>query len=83
MPIDASADRREPQLAPSAARRDKAPETAARPTEFNSHVGALLRTMHGSVLNEPVPDRFLDLLRRIEEKGEAAPAASETLAKPG
>jgi hypothetical protein len=81
MPKDASADRRETRLAPSAAKRDEAPEMERRPTEVNSHVGALLRSMHDSVLKEPVPDRFLDLLRRIDEKADAAPTAA-TLAEP-
>jgi hypothetical protein len=51
------------------------------PTEVDSHVGSLLRVLHESVLNEPVPERFLDLLRQIDAKGEAEVAAA--LAKPG
>ena len=65
MPGDASADRR-------------APDAVPRSAEVNTHVGALLRTMHESVLNEAVPDRFLELLRQIDHKGEdAAPALAE------
>jgi hypothetical protein len=66
MPIDSSANRRETRLAPSAAKPVKASETAPRPAEVNNHVGALLRTMHDSVLDEPVPDRFIELLRQMD-----------------
>lgn len=77
MPRDASADRREPPLAASAAKRSGAPDTVPSQLEVNSHVGALLRTMHDSVLNEAVPDRFLDLLRQIDGKSDQAAALAE------
>jgi Anti-sigma factor NepR len=77
MPRDASADRRESPLAASAAMRSGAPDTVPRPLEVNTHVGALLRTMHDSVLNEAVPDRFLELLRQIDDKGDPAAALAE------
>ncbi|MEI9986200.1 MAG: NepR family anti-sigma factor [Aliidongia sp.] len=65
----ASADRGDGREAPSAAKNDKAPGSESRPAEVNSHIGSLLRVMHDSVLNEPVPDRFLELLREIESRG--------------
>jgi hypothetical protein len=75
MPGDASADRRETRLTPE---RETKPDQAPRPAEVNTHIGALLRTMHDSVLDEPVPDRLLDLLRQMEERKETG----GTLAKP-
>jgi hypothetical protein len=77
MPIDASADRRESPSAASAAKRSGAPDTVPSPLEVNTHVGALLRTMHDSVLNEAVPDRFLELLRQIDNKSDPAAALAE------
>jgi hypothetical protein len=79
----ASADRGDGRVAPSAAKNDKAPGSEPRPAEINSHIGSLLRVMHDSVLNEPVPDRFLELLREIEGRGgDAAAAPSPTLSGP-
>jgi hypothetical protein len=72
MPIDGPAGRRDTPSTAAAAKRSKPPETAQNPTEVNAHVGALLRSMHDSVLNEAVPDRFLDVLRQIDDKVELA-----------
>jgi len=73
MPGNGSADRRETRAAPSA-ERVKAPETESSPAAVNN-LGAMLRIMHDSVLGEPVPDRFLELLRQMDENREAVPAA--------
>ena len=70
MPGDASADRRGARAAAPATHRGGAPETVPRAVEVNAHVGALLRSLHESVLNEAVPQRFLDLLHRINGKSE-------------
>lgn len=77
MPRDASADRRETPLVASAAKRSRAPGTVPNPLEVNTHVGALLRTMHDSVLNEAVPDRFLDLLHQIDDENARIAALAE------
>ena len=79
----ASADRGVGGGAPLAAKNGKAPGSEPRPAEINSHIGSLLRVMHDSVLNEPVPDRFLELLREIEGKGgDAAAGLSPTPSGP-
>jgi hypothetical protein len=36
-----------------------------------ANIGSLLRAMYDSALHEPVPDRFLELLRQMEVKSEA------------
>lgn len=36
-----------------------------------ANIGSLLRAMYDSALHEPVPDRFLELLRQMEAKSEA------------
>ena len=43
-------------------------------------IGARLRELFDEVVNEPVPDDFLDLLRRADERqptGEAEPDAGQ------
>ena len=47
--------------------------TPARPRRFddglgpNSDIGAKLRALYGSVQDEGIPDRFLDLLEKLDE----------------
>ncbi len=77
MPRDASADRREKPFAAVADKGSRAPDAVPHPLEVNTHVGALLRTMHDSVLNEKVPDRFLDLLREIDDKADRPAVADK------
>jgi hypothetical protein len=36
--------------------------------DVEAHIGGRLRAMYDSVLREPVPDRFLDLLRQLDTK---------------
>lgn len=36
--------------------------------DVQTHIGGRLRAMYDSVLREPVPDRFLDLLRQLDSK---------------
>ena len=47
--------------------RDKARAVRAR----QRAIGRELRRMYDGVVNEAVPDDFMDLLRRIDESGEA------------
>jgi type IV secretory pathway ATPase VirB11/archaellum biosynthesis ATPase len=42
-----------------------------------SHIGRLLRSMFEEVVNEPVPDRFLQLLDDIESSGALGPPSSD------
>jgi hypothetical protein len=40
-------------------------------------IGAQLRDMYNSVITEPVPDRFLDLLKSLEAKEKSEDKGSE------
>ena len=46
-----------------------------------ANIGSLLRAMYDSALHEPVPDRFLELLRQMEAKAEQ-PKPDEDGARP-
>jgi hypothetical protein len=37
----------------------------------NSRIGRKLREYYGAVENEPIPDRFLDLLEKLDEAEKA------------
>lgn len=39
-------------------------------------IGARLRQLFDDVVNEPVPDDFLEILRHAEPKGSVSPAAA-------
>ena len=41
-------------------------------------IGRELRRMYDGVVGEPVPDDFMDLLRRIDESGEAGGPGKKT-----
>ena len=38
-------------------------------TEVQSKIGEQLRALYDDVISQGVPDRFADLLKRLEEKG--------------
>jgi hypothetical protein len=40
-------------------------------------IGRELRRIYDGVVNEPVPDEFLDLLRQIDETDDAGPTPAE------
>ena len=44
------------------------PLTAGLEPELQDHIGRQLRAVYEEVLNEPVPDRFLQLLAELERK---------------
>jgi hypothetical protein len=44
------------------------------PNEIGGQIGAQLRSLYDDVLNQPVPDRFLELLKRLE---------TDTISPPG
>jgi hypothetical protein len=51
--------------------------------EVETHIGNRLRAMYDSVLREPVPDRFLELLHQFDGKIDAETATHEApAAKP-
>ena len=36
--------------------------------DLQAHIGRQLRAMYDTVVNQPVPDRFLELLNKLDEK---------------
>ncbi len=40
----------------------------APPANIEGHIGRQLKAIYDDVLNQPIPDRFLDLLSQLEEK---------------
>jgi hypothetical protein len=60
---------------PAIQANDRQPGDGARlAPNAQANIGSLLRAMYDSALHEPVPDRFLDLLRQMEAKSEQAAA---------
>ena len=56
---------------PAADGADPAPASEpAIPTDVQQQLGALLRGMYDDLLNRPVPDRFLDILQRLDGRAE-------------
>jgi len=46
--------------------------SSSRRNVIGGRIGMELRALYGEVLREPLPERFCDLLDRLEEKTEAA-----------
>lgn len=44
------------------------PQAISLDGDVEAHIGGRLRAMYDSVLREPVPDRFMDLLRQLDTK---------------
>jgi hypothetical protein len=40
--------------------------------DIKAKIGQQLRTLYGGVVNEGVPDRFIEILRRLDEKSRNA-----------
>ena len=40
-------------------------------TQLDTHIGKELRQLYSSILEEPIPDRFLDLLKSLEDESKA------------
>ena len=51
---------------------------SSRRNEIGERIGSELRALYGEVLCEPLPDRFCELLGRLEEETRAAAARSPT-----
>jgi hypothetical protein len=45
--------------------------------DVEAHIGGRLRAMYDSVLREPVPDRFMDLLRQLDSKTDNQPESTD------
>ena len=39
-------------------------------TQLDTHIGKELRQLYSSILEEPIPDRFLNLLQSLEEESQ-------------
>lgn len=63
-----------PNLAATNSRRRKA-RTQSDPLGANSEIGRKLRQYYDELITEDVPDRFADLLRKLEdhERGSVSP----------
>ena len=51
------------------------------PRQAQDRIGERLKQMYDSVVREPIPDRFVDLLARLEKTGQGT--ASEPEEAPG
>ncbi|MBI1869181.1 MAG: hypothetical protein HYS06_12955 [Methylocystis sp.] len=60
---------------PSAARRGSVNRKGERSTEIGDQIGKQLRDIYEDVLGQPVPDRFIELLNRLE-RDTISPVAS-------
>ena len=67
MPKDMSEDKGAPRKRGDTARKEPKLEEARLRQQA---IGVRLRHMFEEVVNEPVPDDFLDILRRADSKGE-------------
>lgn len=41
----------------------------ARPADVQAYIGRQLRAVYDDVVKQPIPDRFLDLMKQLEEQG--------------
>ena len=46
------------------------PNNKRRKPSVQDHIGQELRAMYDEVLQQPIPDRFLDLLKELDEKAD-------------
>jgi hypothetical protein len=57
---------------------EKPGKATPKPTVINEHIGRELRALFDSVVAEPVPDKFHELLEQLERKQVDAPATEPT-----
>jgi Anti-sigma factor NepR len=58
-----------PPMTPNPHRVEKSPGPAKkRPPDMKDHIGRQLRALYNEVASQPVPDRFMELLNRLDEK---------------
>lgn len=55
-----------PERRPDGRKKGKKPVVA----QLDSHIGKELRSLYASVLEEPIPDRFLTLIQSFEDRDE-------------
>jgi hypothetical protein len=63
-----------------AAQDEKAAEAAHLSADLQAHIGIRLKAFYDSVLSEPIPDRFAELLNRLDTSEGAAKSAASTKA---
>ena len=68
-------DKANPVLSPDAQQKDTLDATKrgrkSASAQFDAHIGKELRQLYASILEEPIPKRFLDLLETLEDEGVA------------
>ena len=57
--------------APSPNRRLKPGLSSRRPHAFEAEIGKKMRAMYDDLMEQPLPDRFLELLNRIDQAQES------------
>ncbi|MFD1330971.1 NepR family anti-sigma factor [Methylopila musalis] len=59
---------------------ERKPDASSIDVDIQAHIGRQLRAGYMDVLNQPVPDRFLDLLAELDRKQQSveAPADGDT-----
>jgi len=60
--VDSKLMENKPDAGPAPRRR-----TSPAKREAHAQIGRQLRSIYDDVLNQPIPDRFLDLLQKLEE----------------
>lgn len=59
---------------------EQKPRTAKLGRDIQARIGEQLRTMYNGLVEQPIPDRFVELLKRLDPPG-ASPSAEPN--KPG
>jgi hypothetical protein len=63
---------------PDSTRNSKITKSVPLSKELQNHIGSKLRAVYGQLVQEPVPDRFADLLKQLSNTEAPASAKSET-----
>ena len=63
--------------APDGTRNSKTTKSVPLSKELQNHIGSKLRAVYGQLVQEPVPDRFADLLKQLSNTEVPASAKSE------
>ena len=58
--------------------KDVKPKQGGLNSEIQSRIGHQLRAMYDDVVRQGVPDRFADLIRKLDEPGAQADSASKS-----
>lgn len=56
---------------------ERKPDASSIDADIQSHIGRQLRAGYMDILNQPVPDRFLDLLAELDRKQNPADAHAD------